>query len=372
MTVDTASTSSTFSAANAVIEPAKTRLQFEVPTDLPPNHPTDHIVEVDYDSTTGWSTPHIHQYRAFQMDPSCMVLHYAVTCFEGMKAYRSRDGKLVRMFRPYDNMRRLNDSADRLCLPRVDVDEAVKLLEMFLKLDERFIMPGHYIYMRPLLMGTDNTVGIKTPSKAKFVIMATMFPPMNKDPLKLYCSSPDTARAWPGGFGYAKLGANYGPTLLANREAVSQGYNQVLWLLGEKGLVTEAGASNFFVVMKNKEGRTEILTCPLSTGVILPGVTRRSVLELLRDGVSDEADVIEREFTIGEIEEAVEENRIVEAFSVGTAYFVAPVQTIRTSAGKDLTIPVDGKYAAYAKSKLSDIMWGEGEHPWAHKVPVDN
>ena len=148
----------------------------------------------------------------------------------------------------------------------------------------------------------------------------------NPSGLKLLASTPDTIRAWPGGFGYAKLGANYGPSLAVHGVATGQGFDQVLWLFGEDRLVTEAGASNFFIVWENKQGGRELVTASLESQVILPGVTRRSVLELARERLSlplatglPPVDVVERPFTIGELEEAWKEGRIIEAFVSGTA-----------------------------------------------------
>lgn len=358
------------SAERATVEVTKSPMEFADLSELPANHHTDHIVEVDWDSSAGWGDPSVHPWAPLQLDPTAAVFHYAVTCFEGMKAYKSVDGKTVRLFRPECNMERLNNSAARLCLPQINADAAIKLIEKLLQLDERFIAPGHYVYLRPTLMGTEASLGFKTPAKAKFLVMATLFPVMNDQALKLWCSPPTAIRAWPGGFGHTKLGANYGPTLEANNECVRSGYNQVLWLLGDRGVVTEAGTSNFFVAWKNKLGKVEILTCPLTTGVILPGVTRRSVLETLRQKYpADEVDVVEREFTVSEIEDAAADGRLIEAFSCGTAYFVAPVETIRTPSGKEIAVPTEAKYAASVKDALSNIMWGKVDHPWGHVVP---
>jgi branched-chain amino acid aminotransferase len=142
--------------------------------------------------------------------------------------------------------------------------------------------------------------------------------------------------------------------------------------MGNEGYVTEAGAANFFAVIKNpKTGRPEAITCPLDMEVILPGVTRRSVIELLKQ--RDDIDVVERPFTISDIERAAQEGRLVEAFACGTAYFVVPAGQIRTSEGKIIEVPVEassqsGKFAAFVKSSLSNIMWGKVSHPWAHVV----
>lgn len=329
---------------------------------------TDHVLEVDWDMNNGWATPQVHPWRAIEVDPTASVLHYATTCFEGMKAYRSKDGKKVLLFRPRDNVKRLNESTSRICLPTLDEDAALKLIELLVKVDNRFIAPGHYIYLRPTVFGTDTGLGLKTPTAAKFMVMATGFEQKDAKPLRLWCSPPSQIRSWPAGFGYAKLGANYGPTFIANRDAVKAGYDQVLWLLGDEGYVTEAGASNFFIVLKKDNGRVEIVTSPLSTGIILPGITRRSVLQLLKENFGNEADVVEREFTIGEIEKAVEQNTMVESFACGTAYFVSSVTEIKTPSGKYLNIACPGKYAEFTKSFLASVMWGERDHEWSHVV----
>lgn len=334
---------------------------------------TDHIVEVDWDMEHGWSTPQIHPWRPLEIDPTSSVIHYATTCFEGMKAYRSKDGKKVLLFRPRENVKRLNDSTTRICLPYLDEEAALKLIELLVKIDNRFITPGHYIYLRPTVFGTDVGLGLKTPTAAKFLVMATGFEQKDARALKLWCSPPSQIRAWPSGFGYAKLGANYGPTFTANREAIKSGYDQVLWLLGDEGYVTEAGGSNFFAVFKKEgEDKVEIVTSPLSTGIILPGITRKSVIQLLKENFDKEAEVVERQFTIGEIENAVNNETLVEAFACGTAYFVSSISQIKTPSGQDLKIPNPGKYTEFAKSYLASIMWGEKDHEWAFIVNTNS
>lgn len=357
------------SADDIVINLTTTPRKFQDVTELPANSPTDHMVEVDWNAESGWGTAEIKPYAPLAMDPASSVLHYATTCFEGLKAYRSKDGKSVRLFRPWDNMARLNDSMARVDLPEINQEAALEILKKYVEVEQRFVPAGGFLYLRPFAMATTASLGLRSATEAKLLIIASTLPSLSLKPLKLYCSQPGTIRAWPGGFGYAKLGANYGPTLQANKEAVSKGYHQVLWLDGEKGTVTEAGGSNFFAVLKNAEtGRTEIVTCPLSTGVILPGVTRRSVLELLNNKFGGEVDVVEKEFTINDLEKASDESRLLEAFAVGTAYFVSPVEEILAPNGKSLAVPIGdekssgsfyGKYAGYTRDYLGGIMWGD-------------
>ena len=189
-------------------------------------------------------------------------------------------------------------------------------------------------------------------------------------------------RAWPGGFGYAKVGANYGPSLVAQGEARKRGYHQILWLFGEDCTITEAGASNFFVVWKSKDGKLQLVTADLNERIVLDGVTRRSILELARSRLTSSSpspdletlEVIERKFNVFEIEEAAKEGRLVEAFAAGTAWFVAPISQIHFR-GKDIEVPMvkgdSGAYASFFKNSLKGIMWGSGGmegHEWGRVI----
>jgi branched-chain amino acid aminotransferase len=201
--------------------------------------------------------------------------------------------------------------------------------------------PGSFIYIRPTIIGNGPHLGVQVPKEALLFIIAVPWPDFTKmkkegqaapsKGLKLFASTPDTIRAWPGGFGWAKLGANYGPSLQAHGKAQALGFDQILWLFGEDRQVTEAGASNFFIIWHNADtGRLELVTAPLENQLILPGVTRRSVLELVRDRLSKQTvggleplQVSERPLTIAEIEKAGNEGRIVESFVSGTAVSLA-------------------------------------------------
>jgi len=212
---------------------------------------------------------------------------------------------------------------------------------------------------------------VATPKEATLFVVACFMPLLGAPHGMKLLASQDGVRAWPGGFGFAKVGANYGPSLMANGEARARGYDQVLWLLN--GQVTEAGASNFFVMWKSREGKTQLVTAPLGDKIILDGVTRRSILQLaherLSDGSSglDPVEIIERNFTMDDIMEAVNEDRVIEAFAAGTAYFVCPVSVIHYK-DQDLQIPMSrgdsGHYAALIKSWLVNIMYGKETHEW--------
>lgn len=222
------------------------------------------------------------------------------------------------------------------------------------------------------MIGSAAALGVSMPKEATLFIIATFMPNLEVPTgMKLLASS-ESVRAWPGGFGFAKVGANYGPTLMANEEAKNRGYHQVLWLLD--GQVTEAGASNFFMVWRTRSGALQLVTAPLDDKVILDGVTRRSILQLARERLStrtstglEPVDIVERKFTMDDVAEAVKEGRVVEAFAAGTAYFVCPVSCINYR-GEDLAIPMaqghTGEYAGLIKTWLMNIMYGKEEHEW--------
>jgi branched-chain amino acid aminotransferase len=342
------------------------------------------MVTVSWSSTTGWGVPELKAYGPFTLMPTASVLHYATECFEGMKAYRGFDGKL-RLFRPDCNAERFLMSSTRIALPGFDPKEVEKLILAHMAVDgAKFLpkdQPGKFLYLRPTMIGTQAELGVQMPKEALLFIIATYMPEMSepKEGMKLLASQNDTVRAWPGGFGYAKVGANYGPSLLAAGEARSKGYDQILWLLGDDCKVTEAGASNFMVVVRNKEtGKAELVTAPLGDKIILDGVTRRSVLALARERLAEArkegeteleaVDVVERTYTIQELVEASNEGRLIEAFACGTAFFVVPVSKIHFR-GIDIDVPMakgnTGDYTALIKSWLKGIMYGTEEHKWA-------
>jgi branched-chain amino acid aminotransferase len=250
------------------------------------------------------------------------------------------------------------------------------------------------------MIATDSALGVQRPKEALLYIILACFPDMSKSlatpappalngtangiekpkstGLKLLASNEDSIRAWPGGFGYAKVGANYGPSLVAQGEARARGFDQVLWLFGSECYVTEAGASNFFIVWRNKDsGRLELVTAPLEERIILEGVTRASVLQLAKERLSksydgvEALDVVEKRFTMADITSAYKDGRLVEALAVGTAFFVASIAEINFR-GKEMTIPQAeghaGVYTRIIKQWLVDIMYGNEQHEWGVEV----
>lgn len=290
---------------------------------------TDHMITATWNSTTGWAAPQLRPYGPLSLMPTASVLHYATECFEGLKAYRGHDGKL-RLFRPDRNAARMLMSSTRISLPTFPPAELEKLMVALMSVDgARWLprsRPGSFLYLRPTMIGTQPQLGVQASAEAMLYIICTFMPAMDSPPggLRLQTSPNDTVRAWAGGFGYAKVGANYGPTLLATAEAREQGFHQILWLYGEEKLCTEAGASNFFVVWKDKAtGRPQLVTAPLDDKIILDGVTRRSVIELVGKRLP-ELEVVERKYTIQELADAHDEGRIIESFAAGTAVSLNP------------------------------------------------
>ncbi|KAK5327450.1 hypothetical protein LTR93_002834 [Exophiala xenobiotica] len=366
---------------------------------------SDHMLTARWTESAGWEAPQIVPYGPLSIMPTASVLHYATECFEGMKAYRGVDGK-VRLFRPERNAARFLKSATRISLPGFAPEEFLKLLKQFVGVEARRWLPAddcdgtRFMYIRPTMIATAPALGVQRPKEALMYIIMVVFPALDEPSpqpslvktsngngngalsngngasaakgMRLLASQHDMIRAWPGGFGNAKVGANYGPSLVAQGEARARGYDQILWLFGEEGYVTEAGGSNFFVLWVNEAGRRELVTAPLGDGTILEGVTRASVLDLVRSRTGKEAvQVVERKFTMDELVRAAEEGRLLEGFGSGTAFFIAPVSDVHFR-GLDLAFPLgkeggEGKGSEFAmgiKNQLKGIMYGRVQHEW--------
>lgn len=334
---------------------------------------SDHMITCTWRASTGWDTPELKPYGPLSLMPTASVLHYATECFEGLKLFRGFDGKL-RLFRPDLNANRMLMSTLRIALPGFDPKELERLITTLAAVDGPKWLPrdrpGSFLYIRPAMIGSQPQLGVQAPKQALLFITLSFMPRMDSPVggMKLHTSPEDMVRAWVGGFGYAKVGANYGPSLLATAEARARGYGQILWLYGPEGYCTEAGASNFFMLWRSKEGKLQLVTAPLDDRLILDGVTRRSIVQLAKERLADELEVVERKYTIDEVMEADKEGRIVEAFAAGTAFFVCPVSQIHHR-GKDVHIPMgktgeSGEYTAKLKGWMKDIMYGNEQHEW--------
>ncbi|KAI0155267.1 branched-chain amino acid aminotransferase [Xylariaceae sp. FL1272] len=334
---------------------------------------TDHMLSIEWNQTTGWLTPKIQPYQDLSLDPASCVLHYAFECFEGMKAYKDKTGQ-IRLFRPDKNMERLNKSAARIVLPTFNSTDMINLISQFAKLESRFIPDerGYSLYLRPTLIGTQKTLGVGPPGSALFFLIASPVGPYYPTGFKaISLEATDYAvRAWPGGVGDKKLGANYAPCILPQLEAASRGHQQNLWLFGEEEYVTEVGTMNLFVAVKNKEtGQKELITAPLD-GTILEGVTRDSILSLAREKLAPEGWLIsERKITMPQLAEASEEGRLIEVFGAGTAAIVSPVRKISWK-GKEVDCGLkqeeeSGEIALRMKGWIEARQYGDEEHEWS-------
>ncbi|ODQ68007.1 branched-chain amino acid aminotransferase II [Nadsonia fulvescens var. elongata DSM 6958] len=333
---------------------------------------TDHMLAIEWTAEHGWAAPQIKPYGPLMLDPASVVFHYAFECFEGMKAYRNKADE-IRLFRPDKNMARLNASAERICLPQFDSEELIKLISEFVKLDKDWIPTdrGYSLYLRPTLIGTQPALGVGAPQNALLYVIASPVGPYYPTGFKaVRLEATDYAvRAWPGGAGNRKLGANYAPCIKAQREAASRGYQQNLWLFGPEGNITEAGTMNAFFVFKTPEGKRELVTAPLD-GTILEGVTRDSILELARTRLDQNQWIIsERYCTIAEVKAAAERGDLVEAFGAGTAAVVSPIKEIGWKEAAIFVPLQEGKECGELTEKVAewigDIQYGKDVHPWS-------
>ncbi|KAI8882218.1 branched-chain amino acid aminotransferase II [Backusella circina FSU 941] len=333
---------------------------------------SDHMITVNWNQDKGWDAPEIKPYGNLSLAPSTVVFHYGIECFEGMKAYKDKNGK-IRLFRPDMNMARMNKSTERIALPKFDGDELIKIIGEYLKLDERWIPEGegYSLYLRPTMIGTQEMLGISPSSDAMLFVIGCPVGPYYKtgfNAVRLFATT-EYCRAWPRGVGASKLGANYAPGLLPQRLAAAQGYQQNLWLLGEEHQLTEVGNTNLFILLKDKDNNLELVTPPLD-GTILGGVTRDSILSLTREW--NEFKVSERNMTMPQLRDAIKNGSVVEMFGCGTACVVSPIKTIGYM-GEDLDIPLDpnnpnaqaGPYTARINKAIHDIQYGVVEHPWS-------
>ena len=328
---------------------------------------TDHMFMMDYNSEKGWYNARIIPFAPIALHPASTVLHYGSEIFEGLKAYRRADGK-VQLFRPMENIRRLNNSAERLCLPQIPEEDALEALTAFVQCEQDWTpsAPGTSLYLRPFLYGNDETLGVHAVHNATFVIIASPVGSYYKEginPVKIMIEDQDV-RAVRGGTGYAKCGGNYAASNRAGKRAEEQGYSQVLWLDGvERKYIEEVGAMN---VMFKIAG--EIVT-PMLTGSILPGITRKSCIEVLKkEGYT----VQERLLSIDELKAAMENGTLEEAWGCGTAAVVSPIGELFY---QGVHYPVNngqiGEVTQHLYDTLTGIQWGRIEDTFGWTMPLD-
>ncbi len=327
---------------------------------------TDRMFLMEYEEGRGWHSPRIAPYAPFSLDPACAVLHYAQEIFEGLKAFRRQDGEIA-LFRPLDNFERFNRSARRMCMPEIEPDFALKALKELLRLEADWVprSEGTSLYIRPTMIATDPYLGVRPSHRYLFYIILSPVGAYYKggfSPVKIWISD-EYVRSTPGGTGEAKTGGNYAASLRASMEATARGFDQVLWLDAvERKYVEEVGSMNICFLYDGK-----VITSPLK-GTILDGITRRSILNLIKDmGLEIE----ERALSVAEIIDGAESGRLKEAFGTGTAAVVSPVGEF-TYRDKTVTIGdgTMGELTGNLYQTLTGIQYGKvaDRYGWVEKL----
>lgn len=323
---------------------------------------SDHMLEADY-SDGEWQSVSIKPYQPISFEPSLMAIHYGQSIFEGIKAYRNKNSEAF-IYRPYDNLRRFNISADRMEMPAVPEEIFIEGMRRLIAIDKDWIpaKDEYSLYIRPFMFATDAALGVKPSDTYKFMILLSPTGPYYAAPMKIYVEEKYT-RAAPGGVGFAKNAGNYGGSLKAASEARAQGYDQVLWTDAfEHKWLQEVGTMNVFFVF----GKT-VVTPSLEEGTILEGVTRDSVIQVLKE---QGFVVEERKINIDEVTEGYRTGRLTELFGSGTAATIAYIKELRYK-GFDMHFDVSGyQTAPSVKRILTEIREGKRPdiHSWLVKV----
>ena len=327
---------------------------------------TDHMFLMNYDAGQGWHDARIVPYGPIALEPCAMVFHYAQEVFEGMKAYRDPEGG-VRLFRPEENALRMQSSCQRLCIPTVPVEDFVEAVKVLVRLEERWVpsLAGTSLYIRPFIIATDASLGVHASHSYIFSIICCPVGAYYKEglnPVKIYVEDEDV-RAVRGGTGFTKCGGNYAASIRAGERAEEKGFSQVLWLDGvERKYIEEVGSMNVLFKVDGK-----VIT-PKLTGSVLPGITRKSCLDLLRDwGYVVE----ERLITAQELFDAAQAGTLEEAWGSGTAAVISPIGTL---AWEDKSVLINGGQIGSLSQRLYDtltgIQWGTEPDPYGWSVKL--
>ncbi len=285
---------------------------------------TDHMFIMNYDEGKGWHSPRIEPYAPLSLDPATAVLHYGQEVFEGLKAYRTADGR-VTLFRPQENFKRLNVSNERLCIPNLNEQDALEGLKALVEIDKEWIptSDGTSLYIRPFIISTDAMLGVHPGHHYMFIIILSpvgSYYSGGLTPVDIYIEN-EYVRAVKGGTGVAKTGGNYAATLKAQDIASKDGFGQGLWLDGiERKYIEEVGAMNVMFKIGDK------IVTPELSGSILAGITRKSCIELMKDWGME---VEERKISIQELADAYDKGLLKEAFGTGTAAVISPIGKLK-------------------------------------------
>ena len=327
---------------------------------------TDHMFIMDYETGKGWYDPRIVPYGPIMLEPSSMVFHYGQEMFEGLKAYKSKDGRTL-LFRPDQNIKRANDTNRRICIPPIPEEDFMQALKAIVKMEEAWIptKPGTSLYIRPFIIATDPFLGVRPSNTYRFMIILSpvgAYYPEGLNPVKIWIDD-EYVRAVRGGLGEAKAGANYVASLKAQVKAHDAGYSQVLWLDGvERKYIEEVGAMNIFFKING------VVVTPMLTGSILPGVTRKSCIELCKLWGYE---VEERRISARELFDAALDGSLEEVWGTGTAAVISPVGKLREGE-TEVTIK-DGGIGELSQ-RLYDTITGiqlgniEGPEGWVVEV----
>lgn len=311
---------------------------------------TDHMFIMDYENGKGWHDARIIPYQPLSLDPSAMVFHYGQEMFEGLKAYKSEDGRIL-LFRPDKNAERTNNTNERLCIPEILIEDFVQAVKAVVKVDEAWIptKAGTSLYIRPFIIATDPFLGVRPSNTYKFlVILSPVGPyyPEGLNPVKIWIED-EYVRAVKGGIGEAKTGGNYVASMRSQVKAHEAGYSQVLWLDGvDRKYIEEVGAMNIFFKING------VVITPKLNGSILPGVTRDSTIQLCKQW---NLPVEERRISIDEIYEAHKNGQLEEVFGTGTAAVISPVGQLRW---EEHIMQVQDGGIGPVSQKLYDTMTG--------------
>lgn len=327
---------------------------------------TDHMFIMDYEMGKGWHSARIVPYQPISLEPSAMVFHYAQEMFEGLKAYKTGDGRIL-LFRPNKNAERANRSNHRLCIPDIPQEYFLEAIKAVVKVDQAWIpeREGTSLYIRPFIIATDPFLGVRVSNTYKFMIILSpvgAYYPEGLNPVKIWIED-EYVRAVKGGIGEAKTGGNYVASLAAQEKAHEEGYSQVLWLDGvERRFIEEVGAMNIFFKING------VVVTPKLNGSILPGVTRDSCIQLCQ---SWGLPVEERRISVEEVEAAAKDGSLEEVWGTGTAAVISPVGHLRY--GEEIFQICDGGIGPLSH-KLYDTVTGiqlgkiEGPEGWVVEV----